>query len=164
MQSNGGVFNVEKIKVSLNRNTCIIVAIVISIVLCVGIGCYFAGRQSAERDADIRRVQSTMQQLDDATKQLDEAVRANQSARDITTDSIVVNERIDASIDRSASAVERSESANIRTGAAITDAQQLVSDAKRTADESAKLIDDSKSILKRAVSRNQRTTIEAEKK
>lgn len=164
MQSNGGVFNVEKIKVSLNRNICIIVAIVISIVLCVGIGCYFAGRQSAERDVDVRRIQSTQQQLNNATKQLDEAAKENRSAREITADSVVINDRIEQRIDSSETAVSRSEEANTRASAAVKEAQRIITVAKSTATESERIASDSKSILERAITRNQRTAIEAEKK
>lgn len=129
----------------------------------VGIGCYTAGRQSAERDFNLSRVQTTERQLESARSELSEAVRANQSARDITTDSIVVNNRIEQSIDRSASAISRSEAANERTSAAVDAAQQLVREAKRTAEQDTDLIADSKRILERAVQRNKRTAIEAEK-
>lgn len=163
MQNNGGVFDVEKIKVSLNRNTGII-AIVISIVLCICIGCYIAGRESAERDVDVRRIQQTQQQFNDATKQLDETARENQSAREITADSIVINDRIEQRIDSSETAVSRSEEANERARAAVAEAQRIITVAKSTATESERIASDSKSILERAITRNQRTAIEAEKK
>lgn len=164
MQSNGGVFNVETIKGNLGRNTGIIVAIVICIVLCICIGCYLAGRESAERDADIRRVQSTQQQLDDATEQLDEATRTNNTARDTAQRSEQLNESIRYSVDSSADAVAKSKAANARTSAELSEAKQLVADAKRTAEQNSSIIANSESILERAITRNQRTAIEAEKK
>lgn len=164
MQSNGGVFNVDTIKGNLGRNTGIIVAIVICIVLCICIGCYVAGRESAERDVDVRRIQSTQQQLNNATKQLDKAVRENQSAREITADSVVINDRIEQRIDSSETAVGRSEEANTRARAAVNEAKRIITVAKSTATESERIASDSKSILERAITRNQKAAIEAEEK
>lgn len=133
----------------------IIIGCAVFIAFCIACG-YYVGQQSTSRDADIQRVQTVERQLNNAGAELDEATRTNQSARNTVADGVIVNERIDASIDRSASAVERSESANSRTGAAITDAQHIVSDAKRTADENAKLIADSQRIIERAAERTAR--------
>lgn len=125
--------------------------------------CFNAGRESAERDNELRRVRSTQQQLDDTAKQLNEAVAENRAARKLVTDSIVINERLDASLDRSSSAVARSEAANKRTGSAVSEAQSIIADAKRTAEQDAKLISNSKLIIERAVQRNKRTAVKAEK-
>lgn len=156
-----GYCDVETIKHYINWRIGAIGVIVV-ILLCVG--CYFAGRESAERDANIQRIQSTQQQLNNATKQLDEATRENQSAREITADSVVINDRIEQRIDSSETAVSRSEEANTRTSAAVEEAQRIITAAKSTATESERIAGDSKSILERAITRNQRTAIEAEKK
>lgn len=152
----------ETIKHYINGRTISIIGAIVIILLCI---CsYIAGRKSAERDADIRGVQSTMQQLDDATKQLDEAARENQSAREITADSVVINDRIEQRIDNSEAAVSRSEEANTRASAAVEEAQRIITAAKSTATESERIACDSKSILERAITRNQKAAIEAEEK
>lgn len=152
----------ETIKRYINWRIVGAIGVIVVILLCVS--CYFAGRNSAERDADIRRIQSTQQELDDVTKQLDEAARENQSARELTADGVVINDRIEQRIDNSEAAVSRSEEANARTSAAISEAKQLVADAKRTAEQDSSIITDSKSILERAITRNQKAAIEAEEK
>lgn len=152
----------ETIKHYINGRTISIIGAIVIILLCIC--CYIAGRKSAERDADIRGVQSTMQQLDDATKQLDEAARENQSAREITADSVVINDRIEQRIDNSEAAVSRSEEANTRASAAVEEAQRIITAAKSTATESERIASDSKSILERAITRNQKAAIEAEEK
>lgn len=157
-----GYCDVEKIKSYINSCNIGGWAIIVVILLCVG--CYFAGRSSAERDVDVRRIQSTQQQLNNATKQLDKAVRENQSARRIVTDSIAVNERIEQRIDSSETAVSRSEEANARARAAVAEAERIITAAKRTATESEYIACDSKSIIERAITRNQKAAIEAEEK
>ena len=156
-----GYCDVETIKRYINWRIVGAICVVI-VLLCFG--CYIAGRESAERDANIRRIQSTQQQLDDVTKQLDEAARENQSAREITADSVVINDRIEQRIDSSEAAVSRSKEANARASAAVEEAQRIITAAKSTATESERIASDSKSILERAITRNQRTAIEAEKK
>lgn len=160
-----GYCDVEKIKSYINSCNIGGWAIIVIILLCVGcVGYYIAGRESAERDADIRRIQSTQQELDDVTKQLDEAAKENQSARELTADGIVINDRIEQRIDSSETAVSRSEEANARASAAVAEAERIITVAKSTATESEHIASDSKSILERAITRNQRTAIEAEKK
>lgn len=152
----------ETIKRYINWRIVGAIGVIVIVLLCIG--CYVAGRESAERDANIQRIQSTQQQLNNATEQLDEAARENQSAREITADSVVINDRIEQRIDSSETAVSRSEEANARTSAAISEAKQLVADAKRTAEQDSSIITDSKSILERAITRNQKAAIEAEEK
>lgn len=145
----------ETIKNIIDKYNIGYVVACIFILFSIGLVCYWTGYHAGERNVDVERVQTVERQLDNASSQLDEATATNQSARNIVTDGVVINERIDASIDRSASAVERSQEANSRTGAAITESQQIVTGAKRTADESAKLIAGSKSILERAYRRTE---------
>ena len=130
--------------------------LVLSVLLLLS--CYIAGRESAERDVDVRRIQSTQQQLNNATKQLDEAARENQSAREITADSVVINDRIEQRIDSIETAVSRSEEANTRTSAAVEEAQRIITAAKSTATESERIASDSKSILERAKRRTEEKT------
>ena len=127
----------------------IIIGCAVFIAFCIACG-YYVGQQSTSRDINIQRVQTVERQLTNASAELDEATRTNQSARNTVADGVIVNERIDASIDRSASAVERSESANRRSTDAITEAKQLVRSASATADENAKLIADSQRIIENA--------------
>lgn len=157
-----GYCDVETIRHYINGRTISIIGVIVVILLCVS--CYFAGRNSAERDADIRRIQSTQQELDDVTKQLDEAARENQSARELTADGVVINDRIEQRIDNSEAAVSRSEEANTRASAAVEEAQRIITAAKSTATESERIASDSKSILERAITRNQKAAIEAEEK
>lgn len=151
-----GYCDVETIKHYINGRTISIIGAIVVILLCVG--CYFAGRNSAERDVDVRRIQSTQQQLNNATKQLDEAARENQSAREITADSVVINDRIEQRIDSSETAVSRSEEANARASAAVEEAQRIITAAKSTATESERIASDSKSILERAKRRTEEKT------
>lgn len=152
-----GYCDVEKIKSYINSCNIGGWAIII-ILLCLGCYFYFAGRNSAERDANIQRIQSTQQQLNNATEQLDKAVRENKSARRIVTDSIVVNERIEQRIDSSETAVSRSEEANARASAAVAEAERIITVAKSTATESERIAGDSKSILERAKRRTEEKT------
>lgn len=151
-----GYCDVEKIKNYIN--SCNIGGWVIIVIVLLCLGCYIAGRESAERDADIRRVQSTQQQLDDAAEKLDEAARENQSAREITADSVVINDRIEQRIDSSETAVSRSKEANARTSEAVEEAQRIITVAKSTATESERIASDSKSILERAKRRTEEKT------
>lgn len=146
----------ETIKHYINGPTISIIGAIVIILLCIC--CYIAGRESAERDVDVRRIQSTQQQLNNATKQLDEAARENQSAREITADSVVINDRIEQRIDSIETAVSRSEEANTRTSAAVEEAQRIITAAKSTATESERIASDSKSILERAKRRTEEKT------
>lgn len=149
--------------VTITRNR-VIMCIVCVFLFCVGITCYFGDRGTTERGTDIRRIQSSQQQLESATEQLDEAVRENQSARNVATDSIIVNDRIEQSINRSTSAVEQGKAANTRTSAAVSEAQRIITDAKSTAAESERIISDSKRILERAQKRTEISATGREKK
>lgn len=151
-----GYCDVEKIKSYINSCNIGGWAIIVIILLCLG--CYVASRESAERDADIRRIQSTQQELDDATKQFDEATRTNNAARDTAQRSEQLNESIRYSVDSSADAVAKSKAANARTSAAVREAEQLVAEAKRTAEQDSSIITDSKSILERAKRRTEEKT------
>ena len=122
----------------------------------VGIGCYTAGRQSAERDANLSRVQTTERQLNDASKQLSEAARTNSTARNVAQRSEQLNESIKYSIDRGSESVENSKAANQRTATKIAEAQRIIADAKRTAIESERIARDSKSILEGARERTEK--------
>lgn len=151
-----GYCDVEKIKSYINSCNIGGWAIIVIILLCLG--CYVASRESAERDADVRRIQSTQQQLDDARTQLEEAAKENQSARDFTSGSIVINDRIEQRIDSSETAVSRSEEANARASAAVAEAERIITVAKSTATESEHIASDSKSILERAKRRTEEKT------
>lgn len=151
-----GYCDVEKIKSYINSCNIGGWAIIVIILLCLG--CYFAGRNSAERDVDVRRIQSTQQQLNNATEQLEKAVRENQSARRVVTDGVVINDRIEQRIDSSETAVSRSEKANARASAAVEEAQRIITAAKSTATESERIASDSKSILERAKRRTEEKT------
>lgn len=118
---------------------------------------YWAGRSTADRDAELERVSDVIQQLDYTTTELNNATRTNSEARGAVTDSVVINRRIEDS-------VSRSEDANARTSEAVTEAKRLIEDAKRTADEDASLIADSKRILDAARGRTQTRTVSREAK
>lgn len=152
----------ETIKRYINWRIVSVIGVIVIVLLCLG--CYVAGRESAERDANIQRIQSTQQQLESASKKLSEADRENQSARELTADGVVINDRIEQRIDNSETAVSRSEEANTRARAAVNEAKRIITDAKRTATESEYIARDSKSILERAITRNQKAAIEAEEK
>ena len=124
--------------------------------LLIGYGLYSAGRSSAERDADIQRIQSAQQQLESTRTELEAATATNQSARDAVGDSVIVNERINDAVARSKESIERSESANRRSTDALAEAQRLISDTKRTAVESEHLVADSRAIIERAAERTAR--------
>ena len=152
----------ETIKRYINWRIVGAIGVIVIVLLCLG--CYVVGRESAERDADVRRIQSTQQKLGDARAQLGEADRENQSARELTADGVVINDRIEQRIDSSETAVSRSEEANTRARTAVNEAKRIITDAKRTATESEYIASDSKSILERAITRNQKAAIEAEEK
>ena len=146
----------ETIKRYINWRSVSAISVIVVILLCIG--CYIAGRESAERDADVRRIQSTQQQLGDARAQLGEADRENQSARELTADGVVINDRIEQRIDNSEAAVSRSEEANARASAAVAEAERIITVAKSTATESERIASDSKSILERAKRRTEEKT------
>lgn len=148
--------NVEKITQYINRRTLCITGVVGIIVLLLCIGCYTYGQRAAERDIELQRVQSAERQLTNVGAELDEATRTNQSARNTVADGVIVNERIDASIDRSTARISDSETANGKTSTAITDAQLIVRDASATAEQSERVISDSTAILDRAYKRAQK--------
>lgn len=125
-------------------------------VLFIGIGCYTAGQRTAERDAQLQRVQSTQKQLEYTSTELTNATTTNSTARGIVTDGIRLNDAIDASIDRSTARISDSETANGKTSTAITDAQLIVRDASATAEQSERVISDSTAILDRAYKRAQK--------
>lgn len=146
----------ETIKRYINWRIVGAIGVIVVILLCVG--CYIAGRESAERDVDVRRIQSTQQQLNNATEQLKKAARQNQSARELTADGVVINDRIEQRIDSSETAVSRSEEANARASAAVAEAERIITVAKSTATESERIASDSKSILERAKRRTEEKT------
>ena len=122
-------------------------------VIFIGIGCYTAGQRTAERDAQLQRVQSTQKQLEYTGTELTNATTTNSTARGIVTDGIRLNDAIDASIDRSTARISDSETANGKTSTAITDAQLIVRDASATAEQSANIVSDSQRILNTARAR-----------
>ena len=149
----------EKIKKYVYFHRVRFITVVVIILLFItGIGCYFAGRNSEKRDIDIGRVQQTQRELNNVTKQLDEATRTNNAARDTAQRSEQLNESIRYSVDSSADAVAKSKAANARTSAGVSEAKQLVADAKRTATESEYIARDSQSIIERAERRTEEKT------
>lgn len=128
------------------------------IMFSIGLVCYWAGYHAGERNVDVERVQSVERQLESARSELNEATRTNQSARELTADSVVINDRIEQRIDSIETAVSRSEEANTRTSAAVEEAQRIITAAKSTATESERIASDSKSILERAKRRTEEKT------
>ena len=97
---------------------------------------YWAGRSTADRDAELERVSDVKQQLDYTTTELNNATRTNNAARNTITDSIRINDE---------------------TKRAITDAQLIVRDASATAEQSERVISASTAILDGAYQRAQET-------
>lgn len=144
----------ETIKKYISNNLFYCIGLACFILFLIGFVCYSTGQRAVERSTELQRVQSTEKQLDTASKQLTEAIDANQSARDVIESSERINNGIQYSVDRSADAVNNSQAANQRTANTIAEAERIIRDAKSTAIESERIAGESRAILDRALARS----------